>query len=124
MKVYRIEHKSNGKGPYRGLTDDFVPKPLFSQLDKLNTEHSTDTYHIGIRQELLNLYGDQHWTIYIEITETHVCGFKSKVDLYKWFKGYLEALYKENFIIAEYETDDVIILPSNRQLLFVKPNTN
>lgn len=79
MKVYRVEHKDSGLGPYQ---------------DQSGTEVTNDI--------LDNHYYPKHPRAMI-FNKDFVCGFESRELLAKWFKGYIRKLKQQGFEFATYE---------------------
>lgn len=86
--VYRIEHPSDGKGPY---TTNYP----YDDED-MKWDHKPANNHP-------NPWAD---SMSIEIKKDQYCGFTSLDFLYAWFKGYLTNLHNNGFIIKVYDNKE------------------
>lgn len=89
MKVFRIEHPTNGTGPYNEANTR--RRTIISR--KLCWEHNEDRKH-----------PDPH-TDLDYFSHGMLCGFQTFGDLKNWFKGFLGLLRWGGYRIAIYEAD-------------------
>ena len=106
MIVYRLE--KNGRGPYGLITH--CPDScggLYELITEMQRAHDNSDYPTpyedGIDPILLREY---------------YCGFNSLEKLHQWFRGFLERLQSYGFCINKYESDDVCLSASGKQLVF------
>jgi len=96
--IYRIEHPTNGYGPYQSKISGFC----YSKHPVMRKHDEQDPTRPIVRD-------------FIEPDE--YCGFLSLQDLHRWFKGCLYDLFVAGFKIVKYEVSDYFA-PDDYQVLF------
>lgn len=105
MLVYRVEHPSNGLGPYH-------PDTVFAQRNDMCDDHN-----FGFRRKS-DPFEDvgRHFRPGI-----HVCALSTIKALTAWFDGWLRPLHTQGFVISVYDTfDDVKVSRATGQCVFDK----
>jgi hypothetical protein len=94
MLVYRIEHPSDGKGPYSGRSDyekEGVQDWLDGDFEELHQAHDPFSTPHPLVNEIDGFErGD-------------LCGCESLDKLRDWFKGFLDSLHDCGFVVVTYE---------------------
>lgn len=111
MLVYRVEHKSNGIGPYRS---GLLPKEALPLCEMLHDAHNWDT-----AESFPAIGSDSNFTFKLGV---HYCGFASLHKLLTWFNGFTTKFSEYGFEIVEYETNTPKFTISKKQIFFVKRN--
>ncbi len=102
-KVYRIEHRESGDGPYRHFPQEY------EVLDVLELHQHNKSRWPGPKDDGLAGPAD----------DDELYGFKSMAQLEEWFdEGTLDVLREHGFVLKEYETDQVEY--GNKQVLFTR----
>lgn len=119
IKVYRLEHKDTGKGPYQSFHD------LSGLLKEAHdgTETHPDPCNKGEPWGEF-VYRGMRGVGYVpyDVLYTEVFGFLYLEDLKVWFNdGWLEALEGVGFVIREFMVEDSLVRLGNHQISFVKP---
>lgn len=112
MRVYRVEHKTTGDGPYRYDCDasDYYTERLNQLSDKISTAHDCPIKHPTVTKEVGN----------DNFTANHYCGFETYNAYRSWFAGFFKDLHDHDFVLRIYEVNTEHILFGNRQLAFIK----
>ena len=105
MLVYRVEHPSNGLGPYH-------PDTLFIQRADLCDDHNFGRHK---KADPLEDIG-RHFK-----PGKHVCALSTIERLTAWFDGWLRPLHAQGFVISVYDTfEDVKVSQATGQCVFDK----
>lgn len=109
MRVYRIEHKKNGLGPYSHRTANYDPHEIGMAHTGVNVE--------GVREHPGSYYDEL--TAGENFLDTRV-GCSTMELLVDWFDGWLLRLNEADFICCVYEIDKsfVVMGKSGKQLIF------
>lgn len=100
MKIYRIEHPSDGYGPYT---------TYHNYDDKgMRTNHCDQSGHPNPYVDLKLAYFEKSFH----------CGFNSQENLEKWFHGYLDNLGHKGFQMVIYEGPAYKVSQRTGQTLF------
>lgn len=116
MKIYRVEHKESGLGPYRHRVND--QRWIELDWDRYNrccsANHCPAPHHES--RNIKSIFdGGRYKDWYF--------GFQSVDQIKKWFgRKVLRALKRDNFVIAVYEIDEEHIESSEFQSTFIKAN--
>lgn len=121
MKVYHVEHKETGEGPYH---EDWAYR------QDLTMAH-TDVEHHPTPQDLIQLNSPDDFILNLAMngllnafTEWHAkCGFQKIEQAFEWFDGWIHKLNDAGFVIATYTVDPDRILVTDLQVLFVSDTT-
>jgi hypothetical protein len=107
MRIYRVEHSVTGKGPYVDHQDDVLG---------LHAAHEGSKSHPGPWEE----GEDFGWQRY----SWHKFGFPSRAKCDEWFENFDLRLRTAGYVVKVYEvgSDDVILSPSGKQVMFVHKN--
>lgn len=110
MKIFRVEHKNTGDGPYYDSTfrDAWQSAP-----------HSTSTGHI----DPLDIKSGFDYEQYEDLCRGWRSGFKSMNDLQSWFnENELDKLSQFGYIITAFEVPCNYVHVGNNQVIFRRPN--
>lgn len=99
IKVYRVEHKETGEGPYRAW-DNTQPE-LAMCYAHAELGHPPPT-HDGIET----------------MERTDYCGFASREALDKWFHGWKTKLHKWGYHITVYDVPLELVKFGRTQVVF------
>lgn len=104
ITIYRIEHPSNGEGPYRRQWVRDIDAPL----NEMGWEHNGESWPTPSDD-----FGDER-------EEWHLFGFKSKELLRTWFRGWMLDIKNLGFKIAEVQIPTSFVLEgkSGKQVMF------
>ena len=125
MKLYRIEHKLDGLGPYQSGRVPGMGKAHFNmdhpspQIDPApidGIQRQTMTYAEGGSTH--PKYVDEYMALGIDYTE--VCGLRTADDVKEWFAGYGQTLEDKGFVVAEYKAPKDAVRVGTKQLVFKK----
>lgn len=107
MKVYRVEHRKTGEGPYQNIDDFFKWR---------NVDH---TYDNG-RPNPFNCGGELEKEMRLgEVENVYSFGFHKKKLYDRWFTGVeRKRLAKLGYCLAIYEVDRKNVLLSTTQCAF------
>lgn len=105
ITIYRMENEY-GIGPYQAE---------HGYSDHINTSHSTNKYPAWKDDNILVTATKRE-------RKKYYSGFKSIVDLKKWFAGHLQNLKAHGFAINSYKVDRSLIVhgKSKKQVAFIK----
>jgi hypothetical protein len=112
IKVYRVEHSEI-------KTDKYFSGPYFNGVHKMEMWCSDRWMHSGSNHP--SIYDDPKLikqSLKWEFFRKYICGFESVKQLREWFSEKdLKNLKKLGYIIAEYESHDVI--KGSYQVIFI-----
>lgn len=113
MLIYRIEHDTDGKGPYihtgRSYTNEY-------QLE-INLIHC-DSTHPG-------LWSDCGTVLPFRARlEEYYCGFTSVTMLIEWFSDWLEIFEENGLTLVVYSCPDNDVICGEYQTAFIKKNAH
>lgn len=104
MRIFRIEHPGNGRGPYKQTTEDVVRDEYGTSI---NIAHS-DCSHPNPRAD----FG--HWIMSYE-----QCAFDSIEKLLVWFdEQWIDILHDAGYMLCEYEVPDLCVRVGNFQVVY------
>lgn len=109
MRIYRIEDKHTGNGPYQG--DKYFNDP---RQNDMGYSHSNDS-HPSMWRDCTYNYTTARYD-----KSSYYCGFSDIDRLLTWFSGWLKTLRRNGYTIAVYECDDEYVIDGRYQTVFVK----
>jgi hypothetical protein len=111
MKIYRVQHKEYGYGPYSYLWNNIEGCDEYLKIRaEIIDDHSNISTHPAPCDDDMKsfLYGKYYY------------GFESLEMLHNWFSGWLQTLYKFGFKIYELEVDSEYVEFGSKQVAFIK----
>lgn len=104
IKVYRVEHRNGGFGPYvvGGLQSE--TGYVWHSAEKGRPSPWVDNIKSG------------------EFTEHHICGFVTKRQLRRWFLRFRNWLTEKGYVVAVYTVQPENVVVGKRQCVFI-PST-
>lgn len=96
MKVYRVEHRTYGHGPY------LVPVDNYPESGEDDTAYY-DAVALSGKLCSDHAFSDEHPPPTL-IYPNEVCAFESRQDLDRWFDGWHDYLRVVGYIVRVYET--------------------
>ena len=107
MLIYRIEHPSNGYGPYSEKQHK-ASYELMKFIRKMSRSHELSCKHPGPFEDFdLN-----------SMDRILFCGMDSESKILEWFKGYRSKLRFHGFKLSIFEADPIFYNSESGQILF------
>lgn len=107
-RVYRVEHKDTGDGPYNSGDSSHYT------INGLHPTHSNSDDHPGVQVDV--------WEF---VSGVHYCGFSTLDQAHEWFKGFKQKLRRHGYVINVYEAPatGLYLGISGKQLVFLRDDS-
>ena len=119
MKVFRIEHPFDGKGPYQTSFSDW--EELSWVLCDRHSGYKNKEQRPAMATEQWN--GDI-WDFCTYYGEKSKFAFETVKELRAWFRGWMKKMKEYGFVIREYEIHPQNMLRGTKQIVFAQTNTH